>query len=316
MANHHYTWDKLVKNAYRLNPKTRGPKYPYTPRFEYSLFSSGPNSGQKIIVPYKGTRSLFISLRAWGVTQASLHNVTMMFSDVDIVTENPESNDYFQVQYDGVMYWCKKLDKYRNPLTSRCTCFTGDTKVLLADGSTPCIKDLPEMFFVNSFDLKTKQYMTALGGNAGLRELKARVIELTFDDGYKVKCTPDHKFLTVDNLYAEAETLLGKDVKTTLGKSKVINIQEAGRDDVYCLTVPQFGNFALGNGVIVSNCRDFFFTFAFYNHATGCLYGPKPRPYVRKTTTYPPRNKLSVPGACKHIHNAWAILRNTGLTVN
>lgn len=316
MANHHYTWDKLVKNAYRLNPKSRGPKYPYTPRFEYQLFSSGKNSGQKVIVPYKGTKSLLISLRAWGVTQASLHNITMLFSDVDIVTENPESSDYFQIQYDGVMYWCKKLDKYRNPLTSRCSCFTGDTKVLLADGSKVLLKELSGEFFVNSFDLKTKQFIAAFGGNAGLKQLKMPIIELTFDDGYKVKCTPDHKFLTVDNLYVEAETLLGKDVKTTLGKSKVVDIQLAGRDDVYCLTVPQFGNFTLENGAIVSNCADEFYTWAFWKYNAGCLYGVKPRPYQRKTTTYPERNPSHLIGCCKHIYNAWALLKNTGLTIN
>lgn len=122
MAKHHYTWDKLVKNAYRLNPKSRGYKYPMTPKWEYQSYTSGPNKGQKVIIPFKGTNSLLISLRCWGVTQASLHNVTLLFSDVDILTEDPNNRNYFKIEYDGTMYWIKKLDKFKNPLTSRCSC--------------------------------------------------------------------------------------------------------------------------------------------------------------------------------------------------
>jgi len=119
---HTYTWQKLANNAYRMNPKSRGPRYPYTPRFEYSSFTSGENRGQKVIVPYKATNTLLISLRAWGVTQSALHNVTMLFSDVEILTENPNSPAYFQLKYKDTMYWIKKLDKTKNPLTSRCSC--------------------------------------------------------------------------------------------------------------------------------------------------------------------------------------------------
>lgn len=181
---HRFTWDKLVKNAYRLNPKSRGAKYPWTPKFEVSSFTSGPNRGQKCIVPFVGTKSVLISLRAWGVTQASLHNITLLFSGVDIKTEDPQSTNYFQIQYDGKMYWIQKLDKFRHPLTSRCT------------------------------------------------------------------------------------------------------------------------------------CADEFFTFAWWKAQAGCLYGPRPRPYQRKTTTYPQRNPQHLIGCCKHVYNAWEVLRNSGLTVN
>jgi hypothetical protein len=37
---------------------------------------------------------------------------------------------------------------------------------------------------------------------------------------------------------------------------KVVRVQPSGNSDVYCLTVPSFHCFALGNGVIVSNCYD------------------------------------------------------------
>lgn len=182
---HTWTWDKLVRNAERLNPKRRGRNYPYTPKFEISSFTSGPNRGQKTIVPFVGTKTCLVSLRAWGVTQASLHVVTLSFSNVDIQTENPNNErEYFQIEYNGDMYWIHKFDRLRNPMANRCT------------------------------------------------------------------------------------------------------------------------------------CKDYFFTWAYYNMRSGCLYGPAPKPYQRKTTWMPPRNPAGVPGVCKHIYNAWNILRNSGLTMN
>ena len=35
-----------------------------------------------------------------------------------------------------------------------------------------------------------------------------------------------------------------------------LRIEQAGRADVYCLTVPDTGNFVLAGGHIVSNCAD------------------------------------------------------------
>lgn len=181
---HTYTWSKLVQNAYRLNPKSRGLKSPYVPKWEYQQFSSGKNRGQSTIIPYVGTKSLLIGLRAWGVTQASLHNVSLLFHDVEILTENPNNMNYFQIQYNDQMYWVKKLDANRNPLTSRCS------------------------------------------------------------------------------------------------------------------------------------CADFFYTFSYYNYNAGCLYGPKPKPYIRKTTWAKPRNPQGIIGCCKHISHSWKVLRDSGFTIN
>jgi len=49
------------------------------------------------------------------------------------------------------------------------------------------------------------------------------------------------------------------------------------------------------------NCLDYYYRFAFYNNNQGDHYPPKAKPYIRKTTTYPPANPQKVPGVCKHI---------------
>jgi len=48
-----------------------------------------------------------------------------------------------------------------------------------------------------------------------------------------------------------------------------LRVEDAGREDVYCLTVPETGNFALANGAIVANCAD------------AIRYGLMSRPYIR-----------------------------------
>lgn len=110
---HTYTWDKLAKNASRLNPKTRGSRYPYTPKFE-----------QIMIIPFAGTKTCLVKLQAWGVTQNSLHQVTLLFGDCEILVGEQEVSlwDYFKVEYKDQVYYIKKFDKFRNPLTSRCSC--------------------------------------------------------------------------------------------------------------------------------------------------------------------------------------------------
>lgn len=178
-----YTFDNLVSSAERLNPKVYGRNSAYVPKYEIASYTSGPERGNSVIVPYIGTKSVLVSLRAWGVTQASIHNITILFGDCDILTEDPNDRNYFSCMYEGKMYWIKKFDKHRNTVTFRCS------------------------------------------------------------------------------------------------------------------------------------CSNFFFVWAYSNAKHGVLYGPPPRPFKKKTNR-PPVNARNLPGMCKHIFNAWALLRNSGLTLN
>jgi len=62
------------------------------------------------------------------------------------------------------------------------------------------------------------------------------------------------------------------------------------------------------------SCPDFYFTFSYWNWAQGAIFGVRPRPYRRKTTTRPPRNPGKHPGCCKHCLNSFAVLFRSGLT--
>lgn len=62
------------------------------------------------------------------------------------------------------------------------------------------------------------------------------------------------------------------------------------------------------------SCVDFYFTFAYWDWKNDALFGPKPRPYKRKTTNRKPRNPGKYPGFCKHIYNSIVWMQNSGYT--
>ena len=199
-----WTWDKLDRNGARLNPRVRGNNYPDTPRFELGS-----------VVPYKGTRTCFISLRAWGVTQPGLHNVIMLFEDVDVLSELPDNNkaylrDYFELKYKGETYYVKKFDKYRNPINVRCDCFSGDTKVLLGDGTSATLEELSGKtnFEIISFNQATNKFEKTIAICCEKKRKNATVIELELDNGCRLKVTPDHKFLTHAGKWVRADELV------------------------------------------------------------------------------------------------------------
>lgn len=61
--------------------------------------------------------------------------------------------------------------------------------------------------------------------------------------------------------------------------------------------------------LIRCDCRDFIFTWAYQDFKSGNLWGPPPKPYIRKTLPPPKgrpyRNPMNYPGFCKHIYYIW-----------
>lgn len=58
------------------------------------------------------------------------------------------------------------------------------------------------------------------------------------------------------------------------------------------------------------DCLDFYHRFAPWDFSNDDLYGPKAKPYVRKTNTHPPANPTRSPGVCKHVMKLVLTLRN------
>ena len=78
-----------------------------------------------------------------------------------------------------------------------CSCFTGDTRVQLANGMSLSLKDLENMtdFKVLAYNTETGKYEYARALNCTKRQENARIIKITLADGTSIRVTPSHRFL-------------------------------------------------------------------------------------------------------------------------
>ena len=195
-------------------------------------------------------------------------------------------------------------------------CFAGDTRVALADGTSPTLEDMArrhdscERFWGYSIGENGRLIVTLLDAPRFIG--RDSLLEIELDNGERIHSTPDHLFMKRDGRMTPAHTLRPNDALMPLYRDllrghevvyqptdghlypthaladewnlrhkiydgipgprfpeilkqftgtpayrnhKVTAIREiAGDHDVYCLTVPEAGNFALQSGVFVKNC--------------------------------------------------------------
>ena len=147
-------------------------------------------------------------------------------------------------------------------------CFTGDTKVVLLDGTIPSFKELTERykngeyFWVVSRD-KQGNIVPGKAHHPRLIKHNAELIEITISGGAKIICTPDHEFMLRDGSYRQAKDLCDNESLMSYNRNKqeqfdnhtvVSKTYLDYTEDVYCLTVDEHENFALEAGVFVHNC--------------------------------------------------------------
>ena len=94
-------------------------------------------------------------------------------------------------------------------------CFTGDTKIKLLDGTEKTFSELAELpkneiFYVYSVD-KVGKIVVGEGRHSRITKRRATIIEIVLDDGAKIHCTPDHRFLLRSGDYKQAKDLTPKD---------------------------------------------------------------------------------------------------------
>ena len=179
-------------------------------------------------------------------------------------------------------------------------CFTGDTVVAIADGTNgKTIKELAEFSqgkikfpvycatdklpknkvgktnggIINNYNWKT-EIKNAVAFKTGTK----KVIEITLSNGDKFKCTPNHELALKNGGYIEAQNSLNSELESfftfteknndnNLKGLYIIDIQDAGEEDVYDLTVEDNHNFYVitstederyenCQGVLVHNCSE------------------------------------------------------------
>jgi DNA gyrase subunit B len=88
-------------------------------------------------------------------------------------------------------------------------CFSGDTNIALVDGRELSFK---ELVYEQKQGKRNFCYTIRKDGTIGVEEIvnarrtkkNAEIVEVTLDNGEKIKCTPDHLFMTRDGLYTKA----------------------------------------------------------------------------------------------------------------
>lgn len=160
-------------------------------------------------------------------------------------------------------------------------CFTADTLIPLADGRSYRIGELAtrgEEFFV--YAVSNEQKIVVAQATARKTRRDAPLVKVTLDNGREILCTPDHEFMLRDGTYQQAQQLTPHislmPFNTKIERSddlvishpaawngqsafsynhKVVSVEQVDhKADVFCLTVPEYGNFALDAGVFVHNC--------------------------------------------------------------
>ena len=178
----------------------------------------------------------------------------IIYSKCDLLTEEVVG---LERQSDGHI---------QHPDGGRTGCFTGDTKISLVDGRELSFIDLVKEFnngkqnFVYSFNTVTKKIEPKLIENAWCTRHNAELVEVELDNGEKLRCTPDHRFMMRDGTFKEARNLIQDDSLMPLYRkyqTRVVSVRYLNEvADVYDITVADNHNFALSAGVFVHNSKD------------------------------------------------------------
>jgi len=95
------------------------------------------------------------------------------------------------------------------PLLGEKGCFTADTEIAMFCGDNIKIKNLVglKQFIVYSYDQELNQIVPGKGYNCHMTKANAPIMAVALDNGEVLKCTYDHKWMTREGVYKEAQEL-------------------------------------------------------------------------------------------------------------
>lgn len=120
--------------------------------------------------------------------------------------------DYLKAKMFAALKVPKAFLGYDEGLEGKC--ISPDTLIPLIDGTTKTVLELISdhnngiQNYVYSIDLNSKKMVAGKISWAGYSRMNASVVKVTLDNGEHIVCTPDHKFLTRDGQWIEAQDLI------------------------------------------------------------------------------------------------------------
>lgn len=138
-------------------------------------------------------------------------------------------------------------------------CFTGDTQIKLTDGSVITFDELVnkytnEEFKVYSYDPESKKVVEAVARNPRVTKDVKEICKVELNSGEVLKCTTDHRFLTLDGHYVEAIQLTPGIKLMPMHTVKSVKVEKLDIEvPMFDIEVDDYSNFQLACGIIVHN---------------------------------------------------------------
>ena len=137
-------------------------------------------------------------------------------------------------------------------------CFAGETRLCLADGTTASFAELVSAdvteTLVRAYDERSGEYVTAMAKEIRIERYADELHHIAMQDGTGIYCTAEHLIMDAQGAYIPAKEITeGQQLSGghTVNHVTVLNFSE--KIPVYDLTVPEYFNFVLYNGLVVHN---------------------------------------------------------------
>jgi DNA-directed RNA polymerase beta subunit len=157
--------------------------------------------------------------------------------------------------------------RHYHPSQAGFLCLTGDTEVLMSDGTIKLIKDIKNGDSVKSVNKETLEVSDCKVKNY-FSKLADAIMCLSLENGNTIKCTPDHEIYTVshngftseyfmsraDNLESGDIVVCYDNAKNEITESKVVFVGQCNPEMVYDYETSNNDHTIIGNGLVLSNC--------------------------------------------------------------
>jgi intein/homing endonuclease len=151
------------------------------------------------------------------------------------------------------------FEEKENPMS----CLRGNTQIMLCNGQDISIQEMAENQdkFIGQYVWTMNPVTWCVDHKRILAAMKTRqnatLLRVCIGNGTFVDCTQDHKFMLRDGSYKEAQHLQIGEIlmRIPIVDNEVTKIEWLPeKEDVYDITVEDYHNFVLSNGIFVHNC--------------------------------------------------------------